>query len=66
VKNLLSNFTEEHVEICDIGRGTFGFQGGRGINDGQEVSKRSDCHLPAVYKTLRDISPVVCLSARCY
>lgn len=57
MKNLLSNFIEERVEICDIGGGAFGFQAGREISDGQEVSKRTDCHVPAVYITLRDISP---------
>jgi hypothetical protein len=56
VKNLLSNFIGERSEICDTGGGTCGLQGGRRILDGQDVSKRFDCHLPAVYRTLRYIS----------
>jgi hypothetical protein len=47
---------EERVEKFDISGGTCGFHGGRRIIDGQEVSKLSDCHIPAVYRTLRYIS----------
>jgi hypothetical protein len=47
---------EELVGIFDISGGTYGFHGERGIIDDQEVRKRSDCHLPAGYRTLRYIS----------
>ena len=56
VKNLLRIFIQECLETHDVGGGSFGFQGGRGIIDGQEARKRSDCHLPAVYRTHRDVS----------